>query len=374
VSAISPGATLGIMGGGQLARMTALAARSMGYGIRVLDPDPACAAAPVVDEVVAAPFDDEEGAARLARGCAVVTFDVERIGPAAVLAAARHAPVRPLPASHAIVGDRLVQKTWLAERGFPLGPFERADGPEDAARAAARLGRACRLKVRRGGYDGRAQARAATPAEAGDAWQALGGPAVVEEELDLAAELSVLVARTPSGEVAVHPPARNWAKAGVLDVSVLPSTLPAPVEQEARELAVGIAEALGLEGILVVELFLDARGRLLVNELALRPHNTYHHADAACATGQFEQLVRAICDLPLGDPSLVRPAALANLIGTGREQVDFGEALGVPGTRLQLYGKAARPGRKIGHLVSCAGTPEAALARVRAARERLGAG
>jgi len=373
MSAIAPGATIGILGGGQLARMTALAARSMGYGIRVLDPDRWCAAAPVVDEVVAAAFDDEDAAARLARGSAVVTFDVERIGARAVLAAARHAPVRPHPASFALVGDRLVQKTWLAERGFPVGPFERADDPEAAARAVERLGRPCRLKARRGGYDGRSQAHARTPGEALLAARALAGPAVVEQELALEAELSVLVARSPSGAVAVHPPARNWARAGVLDVSVLPSTLPAPVERAARDLSVAIAEAFSLEGILVVELFLEEGGRLLVNELAPRPHNTYHHADAACATGQFEQLVRAICDLPLGDTSLVRPAALANLLGTGRKPAAFQEALRVPGTRLHLYGKVERPGRKIGHLVSTAETPEAALARVRLARASLGA-
>jgi 5-(carboxyamino)imidazole ribonucleotide synthase len=372
MSPIAPGATLGILGGGQLARMTALAARSMGYGIRVLDPDRACAAAPVADEVVAAPFDDADAAARLARGCAVVTIDVERIGAEAVRAAARHAPVRPLPESLALVRDRLVQKTWLEERGFPVGPFEGADDAEAAARAVELIGRPCRLKARRGGYDGRSQARARTPAEALLAARALAGPAVVERELALEAELSVLVARSPSGAVAVHPPARNWARAGVLDVSVLPSTLSAVVERSARDLSVAVAEALSLEGILVVELFLVEGGRLLVNELAQRPHNTYHHAGEACATGQFEQLVRAICDLPLGDTSLVRPAALANLLGAGEATPAFREALAVPGTRLHLYGKASRPGRKIGHLVSCADTPEAALANVRRARASLG--
>jgi 5-(carboxyamino)imidazole ribonucleotide synthase len=263
-----------------------------------------------------------------------------------------------------------VQKEWLVARGFPVGPFAAADDAEAAAGAVQRLGPS-RLKARRGGYDGRSQAPARTPAEARSSAPTLVGPAIAEQELDLVAELSVLVARSPSGAVAIHPPARNWARAGVLDVSVLPSMLPEAVERSARELAAELAKAFSLEGILVVELFLLEGGRLLVNELAPRPHNTFHHAEAACATGQFEQLVRAVCDLPLGDTSLVRPAALANLLGRAGPPPAFRAALSVPGTRLHLYGKSSRPGRKIGHLVSCAGSPVEALSLVRRARARL---
>ena len=198
---------------------------------------------------------------------------------------------------------------------------------------------------------------------------------MVEEALPLQAELSVLVARRPSGAMATYPPALNHHAQRVLDLSVLPAPLPAQVTAEAVRLAEDVARGLGVEGLLVVELFLLEGNRLVVNELAPRPHNTFHATEVACVTSQFEQLVRAVCDLPLGGPEIMRPAAMANLLGEvwqGRDAVPFDRALEVPGLRLHLYGKEPRPGRKMGHLTAVGDTPVEALARVEEARRRLG--
>ncbi|MFO0583543.1 MAG: 5-(carboxyamino)imidazole ribonucleotide synthase [Anaeromyxobacter sp.] len=366
MSPVLPGATIGFLGGGQLARMSAMAARAMGYGVAVLDPDPDCAAGPLADLVIAAPLDDAAAAARLAARSAVVTFDIERVAPAAARAAAVHAPVRPSPEVLELIQDRARQKLWLQEAGFPVGPWlPVADAP--SARAAVVALGPCRLKRRRDGYDGRGQAPAPTQALAVEAHAALGGaPCVAEAELALEAELSVLVARSADGAVAVHPAARNWHEDGVLVRSVLPAPLPERVLAEARQLALGVADALKLEGVLAVELFLDRRHGLLVNELAPRPHNTFHAAGAACAVGQFEQHVRAICGLPLGDPAPHATAALLNLLG--EDAAVAHEALAVPGVTLHLYGKAPRPRRKVGHLCASAPTAEEALERIARAR------
>jgi 5-(carboxyamino)imidazole ribonucleotide synthase len=363
---ILPGATLGLLGGGQLGRMTAMAARAMGYGVAVLDPDPACAARAVADRAVVGGFDDAEAAGELAEMSDVVTFEIERIAPASLAAAVRHAPVRPAPEVLYVVQDRARQKAWLAERGFPVGPWRPADDAGAAEEAALALGSAVRLKAAHGGYDGRGQARARTPGEARAAFAALGGvPCVVEAELELELELSVLVARRPSGEVAVYPAARNWHSAGILTRSVLPGPVPPALQREAAALARALAETFALEGLLAVELF-GVGGRLLVNELSPRTHNTYHASETACATSQFEQLVRAVCDLPLGDVEATRPTAIANLLGDlwlGRSP-DLGAALAVPGVSVRLYGKAPRPNRKVGHLLATAASAEEALARV----------
>jgi 5-(carboxyamino)imidazole ribonucleotide synthase len=370
---ILPGAVLGLLGGGQLGRMTAMAARALGYGVVVLDPDPACAAAAVADRAITAAFDDPEGAYALGRASDVVTFEIERIAPAALAAAEHQAPVRPAPEVLGIVQDRARQKTWLASQGFHVGAWRPADAPAAAAEAARALGGAVRLKAAHGGYDGRGQARATGPDEARAAFASLGGvPCVIEAELDLELELSVMVARRPAGQVAVYPPARNWHREGILTRSVLPGAVPAPLARAASELGRGIAEALRLEGLLAIELFLTG-GKLLVNELSPRPHNTYHASETACATSQFEQLVRAVCDLPLGDVEATRPTAIANLLGDlwiGRSP-DLPAALAVPGVSVRLYGKAPRPNRKVGHLLAAAGTPEEALARVERALARL---
>ena len=369
---VAPGAVLGFLGGGQLARMSALAARGMGYRVAVLDPDPDCAAAPVADVVVTAPFDDASAAGHLATLSDVVTFDIERIGPEAARAAEARVAVHPSPALLEMVQDRLTQKRWLETHGYPVGPWVPVEDAGAATAAVAALG-PCRLKRRTGGYDGRGQARAPAPRDAAAAFAALGrAPCVAEQELDLDLELSVLVARSSLGTVAVHPVARNWHRDGILDRSVLPGPVPDAVAREAQAIAVDLARRLDLVGLLTVEFFLDRRAGLLVNELAPRPHNTFHAAVAACPTGQFEQLVRAVCGLPLGDTTPHSAAALLNLLGEDGARAP--SALSVPGVSLHLYGKAPRPLRKVGHLCAVAPTAALALARLAEAERIMASG
>jgi 5-(carboxyamino)imidazole ribonucleotide synthase len=240
----------------------------------------------------------------------------------------------------------------------------------------AAIGGAAFAKLCTGGYDGRGQARLAVPDEAERAWHAIGErPCVVERALDLEAELSVMVARRPGGEMAVYPPALNHHEQRILDWSVLPGPIPPPVAARATELARGIAEAIGVEGLLAIELFLTRGGELLVNELAPRPHNTFHATERACVTSQFEQHVRAVCDLPLGSTEVVRPAAIVNLLGdlwSGDAPPRLDRALAIPGVRVHLYGKrGARPGRKMGHLSAIGATAEEAVETVRRAKAAL---
>ncbi len=366
--AILPGTTLGILGGGQLGRMTAMAARSMGYDVHVLDPDAACAAAPVASRVVVAAYDDADAAADLARGCAVVTLEIEQIARPALEAVARHAPLRPGAEPVWIIQDRVRQKEWLAAHGFPLGAFRRAERADDVADAVRAFGPSI-VKAAQGGYDGRGQAHVADPAGAASAWDAVGARrSVVEQRLDLALEFSVLVARAADGQLAVYPPSRNHHAAGVLTWAATPAPIEPAVARAGAEVAIGIAESLGIEGLVAVELFLTGDGRVLVNELAPRPHNTYHASERANATSQFEQLVRAACALPLGSPAPVGAGAIANLLGDlwlADGPPDVPAALAVPTARLHLYGKReARAGRKMGHVSAVGARPEEALARV----------
>lgn len=374
MTVIPPGGTIGILGGGQLGRMTAMAARSLGYSVHVLDPDPDCPARSVADRCITAPFYDVDAAADLARHCDVVTLEIEQIGVDALAAAARHAPVRPSGSVLAIVQDRATQKRWLKERGLPLGEYVDVTSAADIERAARDFGPLV-VKATRGGYDGRSQVRVSSPGDASNAWEALGRrPAVAERALELRAELSVMVARRPSGDIAVYPASMNHHERQALAWSVMPAILPDLIVTQATLIARDIAAALSIEGLLAVELFVTADDRLLVNELAPRPHNSFHQTEAACATSQFEQLVRAVCDLPLGDPTAIRPAAIVNLFGDlwTAGPPPFDRVLREPGVRLHLYGKrAARPGRKMGHLSATGATSQKALACALNAFSRL---
>lgn len=372
---ILPGATIGILGGGQLGRMTAMAARSMGYDIHVLDPDPHCASRVLASRTITAPFSDVDAAAELARGCAVVTLEIEQIARPALDAVAALSPLRPGADAVYIIQDRVRQKRWLADHGFPVGPFHEAESAAAIADAVTRFGPSI-AKACHGGYDGRGQVRLASADAAADAWRALGGrPCLVEQRIDIAVELSVLVARRPTGEMVAYPPSRNHHTNGILTWSVIPAELPSALVAAAEALAPAIAERLGLIGLLAVEMFFTTDGRLLVNELAPRPHNTYHHSERACATSQFEQLVRAVCNLPLGAPQVLAPGAIVNLLGDvwlhdAAPDVPF--ALGVSGSRVHLYGKGeARPGRKMGHLSTVGETAQEALGRALASYRRL---
>lgn len=374
---ILPGATIGFLGGGQLGRMTALAARSMGYRIHVLDPDANCSASPVSDRCVTATFDDVDAARELARHCDVITLEIEQVATYALNAAREYAPTRPGAHVIGIVQDRARQKEWLVKHGFPVGPFRNVLGPEDIA-AAAREYEHIIVKSCHGGYDGRSQTRVSDEAHAQESWALLGKQrSIAEKTLSLAGEMSVMVARRPGGEMLVYPAALNHHENGVLAWSVIPAPVPKRLVDQATEIGRGIAEALGVEGLIAVELFITTGGELLVNELAPRPHNSYHASERACVTSQFEQLTRAVCNVPLGDVGVVRPGAIVNLFGDlwkdGREPA-FADALREPVVRLHLYGKSgARPGRKMGHLSAIGGSAFDALSLAREAARRVGA-
>lgn len=371
---VAPGGTIGLLGGGQLGRMTGYAARAMGYDVHVLDPDPACPSRAIASRVITATFGDVDAAKELASGVDVLTLEIEQIGADALNAVATITPLHPPAEAVIIVQDRLRQREWLDRQGFPLGPWRRADSAADATAAVAALGRSV-LKKPVGGYDGRGQARVGSAPEAAGAWESLGnGPVLVEQFLDLELELSVLVARREDGAMQAYAPAINHHESGVLDWSTWPAMLPPEVSHQAMRVAEGIAERLGIIGLIAVEMFLVPDGRVLVNELAPRPHNSYHHSERTASTSQFQQFVRAVCGLPLGSVDVMRPGAIANLLGDlwDNGTPDFDAALAIPDVHLHLYGKAsARPGRKMGHLSAVGETVDEAREKVLAARRHM---
>lgn len=377
---VLPGGLIAILGGGQLGRMTAMAARTMGYRVRVMDPEAACPASFVVDETIVGRWDDAEAARRLASGADAVTLEIEQIGVDALRRVAQLAPLRPGVEPVRIIQDKTLQKTWLAEHGFPVGAFRVVRSEGELQAAVPQLGDRVFLKIGRGGYDGRGQARIGLDSPATEdairaAWKSIGElPAVAENALDLDFEISVMAARNPAGEVRSYPAARNHHESQILAWSVLPADVPPELERRAEELASSICAALGIEGLLCVEMFVTRGGELLVNELAPRPHNSYHQSERGCVTSQFEQLVRTTCNLPLGETALLTPAAIVNLLGEVwlDGAPDFAAALAVPGVRLHLYEKhTPRKGRKMGHLSAVGSTADEALERVLEAKRRL---
>jgi 5-(carboxyamino)imidazole ribonucleotide synthase len=377
---IEPGSLIGILGGGQLGRMTAMAARTMGYRVRVMDPEAKCPASFVADQTIVGNWDDAAAAQKLAKGADAVTLEIEQIGVEALSEVALLAPLRPGVEPIRIIQDKILQKTWLAENGFPVGPFRIIRNEDELHHAVKVLAGRIFLKIGRGGYDGRGQARIGMEALLNkqivtDAWTSVGeNPSVAEQALDLVTEISVMAARSPSGEVKTYPAARNHHENQILAWSVLPSGVAPEIEARAAKLAASIIEKLDIEGLLCVEMFITRQGRLLINELAPRPHNSYHQSERACVTSQFEQLVRTTCNLPLGDTSLITPAAIVNLLGDIwlTSAPNLPAALEVPGVRLHLYEKrAAKMGRKMGHLSAIGATPEEALERVLEAKKRL---
>jgi 5-(carboxyamino)imidazole ribonucleotide synthase len=380
---VGPGGLLAILGGGQLGRMTAMAARTMGYRVRVMDPEPLCPASFVADETIVGRWDDVGAARRLVTGADAVTLEIEQIGVDALNEVAQVAPLRPGVEQIRIIQDKTLQKTWLRENGFPVGPFHVVSGAADLEDAARTLGGSIFIKVGRGGYDGRGQAQIGSAEgnvfeDLARAWRSLGEqPAIAEKALDLECEISVMAARNPRGEVRSFPAARNHHENQILAWSVLPADLPAELEKRSENLAAAISTRLGIEGLLCVEMFITRSGELLVNELAPRPHNSYHQSERGCATSQFEQLVRTTCNLPLGSTELISPSAIVNLLGEvwleRKSEPDFAAALAVPGVRLHLYEKStARRGRKMGHLSAVGSSGNEALDRVLEAKKRLG--
>jgi 5-(carboxyamino)imidazole ribonucleotide synthase len=372
-----PGSTIGFLGGGQLARMSAYAARAMGYNVHVLDPDPECPARAVASHTVTAAYDDVAAASAFAATCDVLTLDIEQVSTACIAAASLHAPVRPGAEPIHIIQDRGRQKEWLQAHHFPVASFRIAHTPDDVAAAFAALGRSI-AKTTSGGYDGRGQARIRSTNDLAAAGALTSHTTVVVEQwLELAAELSVMVARAPSGEIRTFPVSWNHHDHGVLSWAMTPAPVSDATARTATDLATSIAEALGIVGLLAVELFVTADDTLLVNELAPRPHNTFHATERACLTSQFEQHVRAVCGLPLGSTALTSAGAIMNLLGDlwpadPTLHPNWPRALDVPGVRLHLYGKRiAKAGRKMGHLSAAAATPEAARDAVLDAYARL---
>jgi 5-(carboxyamino)imidazole ribonucleotide synthase len=388
---VRPGGLIAILGGGQLGRMTAMAARTMGYRVRVMDPELQCPASFVADETIVGRWDDVDAARRLAAGADVVTLEIEQIGVDALRVVEGLAPLRPGVEPIRVIQDKTLQKPWLAENGFPVGPFRVVRSEVELREAVAALGGDVFVKIGRGGYDGRGQvrigavepetpspvskSRPGAPDRLGEVWKQLGEkPAVVEKALDLACEISVMAARNPSGEVRAFPAARNHHENQILAWSVLPAGVSPDLEVHAEKLAADLVAKLGMVGLLCAEIFVTSAGELLINELAPRPHNSYHQSERGCVTSQFEQLVRAVCNLPLGSTELISPCAIANLLGDLwlRGEPNFEAALEVPGVRLHLYEKhTPRAGRKMGHLSSVGATAEEALERVLEAKRRL---
>ncbi|MET0144275.1 MAG: 5-(carboxyamino)imidazole ribonucleotide synthase [Ilumatobacteraceae bacterium] len=349
---IVPPARIGMLGGGQLGRYALLAARVMGYGTVVLDPDPTAPAGRVADEHVVATYDDPGALDRLAATCAVVTTEFENPPAAALERLARDVVVAPPASAVAVAQDRIAEKRFLAGIGVPTAPFTVGRGPERTSGTDSIVYPAI-VKTARLGYDGKGQRSVASSAERDAALDELAVECVVEQRVPLDTEISVLVARTVDGRTVVYPIAENHHVAGILDLTVVPARVSPGLAAEAGVLAVSIARQLQYVGVLAVEMFVS-EGRLLVNELAPRPHNSGHWTLDAAVTDQFAQQVRAICGLALGSPDLTTGSvAMVNLLGdlwSGGEP-GWSSALGDPDARLHLYGKAAaRRGRKMGHL------------------------
>ena len=367
---LAPGATIGVLGGGQLGRMMAVVARQMGYRIIVLDPSPRCPTAQVSDGVVVGTLDDVEAAKQLARQVDVITLDTEHV-PAELLAVLETiAPVRPSSQVLRTIQDRLVQKQFLDRIGLPQAVWAPVDDVDDLHAALARVGRPAILKVRRAGYDGKGQVRIDRDDDPVALLARLRGePAVAEEVVGFTREISVILARGLDGQIQIYPVAENVHRRHILHTTRAPAAMPEARRKRAEAIAVSVAEALGHVGVMAVEMFELPDGRLLVNEIAPRTHNSGHYTYGACATSQFEQHVRAVCGVPLGDPRALTGAVMVNLIGDlWRDGPPaWREVLARPEARLHLYGKdAPAPGRKMGHVVLLDDDTDRALATAEA--------
>jgi 5-(carboxyamino)imidazole ribonucleotide synthase len=373
---IRPGATLGLLGGGQLGRMFALAARKMGYRVHALDPGEDCPAGQVADVEVRASFDDLGAAREMARSVSVMTVEFENIASAMLEAVAEICPMRPGAFVLHTVQHRLREKTFLASKGFPVTPFREINSETDLRQAVSELGLPAVLKTAAFGYDGKGQQKLTADTDLSEAFANLGGAqGILEAWAPFEIEVSVIAGRSAAGETCAWDVAENVHAHHILDTTVMPARIPAPVAAEAQAMAQAIAEALGMVGVLCVEFFVLPGGKLLVNEIAPRPHNSGHATIDACVTSQFEQQVRAVCGLPLGDTRLHGPAAMAQILGDlwpeGGEPA-WERLLAFPDVKLHLYGKTeARRGRKMGHLTAMGATPEAALDKVLRARAAL---
>jgi 5-(carboxyamino)imidazole ribonucleotide synthase len=355
--------------------MFAIAARRMGYRVHTLSPDYDTPTGQVADKEVTAPYEDLAAVRDFARGVDVVTFEFENVPAAAVAAASEIVPVRPAGSVLETTQHRLREKTFLSKGGFPVTTFAEVRSLADLEGAIRAIGCPAVLKASTMSYDGKGQSRIDDPSEAPKAWQALAGrEAILEGFVHFEREASVIVARALDGRIADFGLIENTHADHILDFSVASGEGSSPIAREAVRLTAAVAEALGLVGVLCVELFVTTEGNLLVNELAPRPHNSGHLTVDACITSQFEQQLRAVCGLPLGSTRYLRAAAMANLLGdlwTDGEP-DWVSAARFPDVKIHLYGKSeARPRRKMGHLTALDESPKHALARALEARAAL---
>jgi 5-(carboxyamino)imidazole ribonucleotide synthase len=378
---VPPGAWLGLLGGGQLGRMFCMAAQSLGYKVAVLDPDGESPAGSVADRHIVADYLDPHGLATMRELCRGATTEFENVPAAALEFLARDLRVTPGAASVAIAQDRISEKTFIAGHGFPVAPFTILREPADVSRVDADLLPGI-VKSARFGYDGKGQTRVRTRDDVANAFAAMDGNAcVLERMIDLAGELSVIVARDDDGSVATWPVAENHHRDGILDVSIVPARVAAEVAREAAAMATALAGALDYRGVLCVELFIARGNGLLVNEIAPRPHNSGHYTIDACVTSQFEQQARVLAALPMGDTRQHTPAVMLNLLGdiwftgpgTSPREPDWTRVLAHPQAKLHLYGKREpRRGRKMGHVTCLGATLDEALATAQAVKRELG--
>jgi 5-(carboxyamino)imidazole ribonucleotide synthase len=372
---ILPGATIGVLGSGQLGRMFAIAARRMGYRVHTFSPDLDTPTGQIADLEVVAPYADLDAVANFARNVNVVTFEFENVPAPTADAAASCAPVRPSGVILHTTQQRIREKAFLKSAGLPMTPYREVRSPEDLDRAVSELGLPAVLKTAAFGYDGKGQFPIRSHDQLAEAWNAIGRQeAVLEAFIDFEREISVVAARGQDGEFVHYGAIENQHSRHILDVSIAPARVSTQVANEAVEIARCVLERLGVVGVLCVEFFVTRDGQLMINELAPRPHNSGHLTVDACVTSQFEQQLRAVCGLQLGSTAMHRPAAMANLLGDqwSKGEPDWRAACAYPDVKLHLYGKLEpRPSRKMGHLTALNQDAEEAYRTVLTARRSL---
>ena len=377
---IALGKTIGVLGGGQLGRMLAQAAQTLGYRVHVYEPQIHCPAGAVANHEVNASYQDADALLDFARGVDVVTYEFENIPAAALAVIAPLVPLHPSAEVLHTTQNRQREKAWLKANGFPHVAYAEAlDG--DIAPAIAQVGLPCVVKTADFGYDGKGQMKLSTAADLEQAVAIFRGRrCVVEAWCEFSCELSVIVARSTTGETRAFPVSENIHTHHILDFSIVPARVPTAVAEAAEALAARIAEKIGVVGLLAVELFLTTAGELVVNELAPRPHNSGHWSLDGGETSQFEQHVRAVCGLPLGSVAVREPTVMVNILGDAWKWADgkvvgaprWAAILAAPRAKLHLYGKAEpRPGRKMGHFTVRAADVATALAQAQALKAQL---
>ncbi len=370
---IPPGAWLGVLGGGQLGRMFVHAAQAMGYKVCVLDPAPDCPAAQAADDHIVAAYDDPAALAKFALKVSAVTTEFENVPAQSLRTLAEKRPVAPRAESVSIAQDRRQEKAFFSAHDLPVGSYAAIENEQSNF---ANINFPAILKTATLGYDGKGQKTVHSGAQVLEAWRAFGGvPCMLEERIDLALEVSVLVARNASGDVKVFPIHENQHRNGILDVTVVPARIEGALAARATQLAEKVVHALNYVGVLCIEIFVSKNGALLLNEIAPRPHNSGHYSIEACETSQFAQQVRALVNAPLGETRLLTAAVMVNVLGDcwRAGEPAWSEVLAVPGAHVHLYGKAdAKPGRKMGHVTCTAATVEDALARAGLVKKILG--